>query len=285
MAGRSTPETAFSGRVAVVTGAASGIGRALAERFLQAGARVALLDRDAAGVERAARELGRQGEAFGRPLDVTDPGACEAVLAEVAERFGGIDVLAANAGITHRSTFARTGVEVFRRVMEVNFFGALHCTKAALPWLLQSRGQVVVTSSVAGFAPLLGRSGYCASKHALHGCFETLRCELRDEGVHVMLVCPGFTATGIEGNALGADGAPAGTPQSRVGVQSAPAAVADAIVRAAARRRRTLVLSPVGRLTRILTRLAPASYERLMRRSLRQELEPAASETGRPAGA
>ena len=98
---------------------------------------------------------------------------------------------------------------VIRRVMEVNFFGAVHCTRAALGDLVRTRGLIVAISSVAGFSPLIARTGYAASKHALHGFFDSLRTELVDSGVDALLVCPAFIATGIERNALGADGAPA----------------------------------------------------------------------------
>lgn len=262
----------FDGRVVAVTGAATGIGRAVAERFARAGARVALLDRDADGCAALAARLTGVGETFHAALDVTDEAACRRVLEAVAARFGGLDVLVNNAGITHRSRFVDTDAEVHRRVMEVNYFGSLHCTQAALPTLLERRGTIIVLSSVAGFAPLLGRSGYCASKHALHGLFETLRCELRDRGVHVMLVCPGFTATHIERDALGAHGRRSTRSQSRVGRQARPEQVAEAVYRGACRRRRILVLSPVGRVARLLVRVAPAVYERAMTRSLREEL-------------
>ena len=264
---------AFASRSVLVTGAASGIGRALCLRFAREGARVAALDRDAEGLEAIARELAAAGaDAVTLPCDVTDSVACAAAVAAAAARFGGLDVAACNAGISHRSLFAETDVSVYRRIMDVNFFGALHVAKAALPSLLERRGLVIVTSSIAGFAPLLGRTGYCASKYALHGLFETLRCELAPHGVDVLIVCPGFTATGIERAALGADGAPADRPQSRVGRQSSPEQVAYAILHAAERGRRLLVLSPTGRVTRALTRFWPRAYERLMARALASEL-------------
>ncbi|MDJ0787373.1 MAG: SDR family oxidoreductase [Myxococcota bacterium] len=263
------PAEPFRRRHVALTGAASGIGRALALRFARGGARVVALDRDAAGLEALAKAaVGLDLDTA--VLDVTDPDACHAQFAALREERGGLDVLINDAGISQRSAFAETELEVFRRVMEVNFFGALYCTKAALPALLASRGLIVTVSSVAGFAPLLDRSGYCASKHALHGLFDTLRCELRPQGVDVLLVCPGFTSTAIEQNALGADGAPAQHPQTRVGRQQTPESVAEAIHGAAARRQRLLVLSPVGRTTRWLTRVAPALYERLMARSLHE---------------
>ncbi|MCX8006445.1 MAG: SDR family oxidoreductase, partial [Burkholderiaceae bacterium] len=177
-------------------------------RFAAAGARVAVLDRDGDAVDRMAGELVAGAGGIALPCDVTDPAACGEAIAAVAARYGGIDVLVNNAGISHRSAFATTSPGVIRRVMEVNFFGAMHCTQAALPHLVASRGAIVVVSSVAGFAPLIGRTGYAASKHALHGFFASLRTELAPAGVTVTLVCPSFVATGIDRNALGGDGNP-----------------------------------------------------------------------------
>jgi NAD(P)-dependent dehydrogenase (short-subunit alcohol dehydrogenase family) len=264
----------FQDRVVAVTGAGSGIGRALCLRFGRAGARIALLDRDADAADAVARELQASGgEALAQPCDVTDPQQCSTALEALEKRFGGVDVLIANAGISHRSPCLDTELSVYRQVMDVNFFGALHCVKAALPSLLERRGLIVVTSSIAGFAPLLGRSGYCASKHALHGLFETLRCELAQRGVRVMLVCPGFTATNIERSALDGQGRLARHAQSRVGAVATPEAVAEAVYRGARSGRRLLLLSAAGRASYALSRLAPGLYERAMTRLFRVELE------------
>lgn len=264
----------FNGRVVVITGAASGIGRALARRFAQAGAHLALLDVDDDAVSALAAGLGngrRRAEAIA--CDVTDEAACSRAIFSVIERQGGIDVLFNNAGITHRSVFADTGTAVFRKVVDVNLFGAIHCTKAALPSLVARRGLIVVTSSIAGLAPLYERSGYAASKHALHGLFGSLRAELLGTGVDVMLVCPGFTATGIGAAALDASGQPAHHAQSTVGRVATPEAVAEAILEAATRSRRLLVLSTVGKVTAVLNKCFPALYERAMARSIRRQLE------------
>ncbi len=253
--------------VVAITGAASGIGRALARRYARSGARLGLLDRDAAGLDALAAELAeRETEVHAVACDVTRWDDCKSAIDSILDSFGGIDVLINNAGITHVSSFADTDVDVVRRVMDVNFFGALYCTRAALASLVARRGLVVVLSSVAGFSPLAGRCAYSASKHALHGLFETLRSEQRESGLGVMMVCPGFTRTRIEAHALGGDGRALQAPRSVYGRQADPDEVAEAIFRAALRRRRLLVLSPVGKLSYAVSRVWPALFERMMSR-------------------
>ncbi|MBN1103395.1 MAG: SDR family oxidoreductase [Deltaproteobacteria bacterium] len=264
----------FRGKVVVITGAAGGMGRALSLRFGRAGARLGLLDIEEKLLGALVRELSASGvDALGLPVDVTEEAACDQAMSRVVEHFGRVDVLVNNAGITHRSAFALTDMKVYRRVMDINYFGSLHCAKAALGQLIRNRGLIVVVSSIAGFAPLLGRTGYAASKHALHGFFDSLRAELQGTGIAVTIVCPGYTATGIEKSALGEDGSPTTHPQSRVGKMARPEQVAEAILRAASREKRLVILSTVGRLTRIMTRVCPSLYERLMARSLRSELD------------
>ena len=143
---------------------------------------------------------------FTMECNVTKEKACQSVISQVLKKFGEIDILFNNAGITQRGLFEKTNTSVFKKVMDVNFYGALYCTKAALPSLIRTKGIIIVNESIAGVAPLLGRTGYSASKHALHGLFTSLRCELRYKGVHVMIVCPGFIRTNIQTRALGGDG-------------------------------------------------------------------------------
>ena len=254
----------FASRTVVITGAASGIGAALARRFVRAGARVALLDRDVDGAADVAAEL-VDTEVLVLGCDVTSLADCRAAVDAVTSAWGGIDVLVNNAGITQLGRFVDTDVDVIRRVVDVNLFGAVNCTKAALPSLLERRGRIIVTSSVAGVAPLVARTGYAASKHALHGFFDSLRAEHHDEGLKVMLVCPSFVDTAIGDHALGPDGRTA-APNSRSGVRApmAPDDVADAIVEAAARDRRLLLVGREARLSYWIGRLAPRLYERLM---------------------
>jgi len=264
----------FRDKVVVITGAAGGMGSALSHRFGRAGAALALTDMDENALDCLVQELSAYSvRALGLPLDVTDELACNRMVDAVVQHFGRLDVLINNAGITHRSAFALTDTKVYRRVMEVNYFGSLHCTKAALGQIMKNRGLIVVISSIAGFAPLLGRTGYSASKHALHGLFDSLRAELRPTGVDVTVICPGYTATNIEKNALGENGRPTLHPQSRVGRVATPEQVAEAVFKAASRGKPMVVLSFVGRLTRIMTRLCPSLYERLMASALHSELK------------
>lgn len=276
----------FSGAVAVVTGAASGLGRAFVEVLRAQGARVAALDVDAVGLGRLAAERGGNGpDLLVLPCDVTDRAACEAAVASAAAHFGGIDALIANAGISHHSALARTAPAVIRRVVEVNFFGAVHMTQAALPHLLRSRGLIVAVSSVAGFSPLLARTGYAASKHALHGFFDSLRSEVAAAGVSVTLACPSFVDTAIDRHALDGSGA-VGRHATRVVVGRPLAAdeVARRVCNAARHGRRLVRVGGTAHLAWWLSRLSPALYERLMARRMRAEIETRPSLPQHPTG-
>jgi NAD(P)-dependent dehydrogenase (short-subunit alcohol dehydrogenase family) len=264
----------FKNKVVVITGAAGGIGSALAVRFGAAGARLGLLDLDGDGASSLAKKLSLKGvksRAVG--VDITDEKGCRGAINEVISHLGEIDLLINNAGLTHRSAFATTEAKVYEQVMAVNFFGTLYCTQTALASLVAQKGMIIAISSIAGLAPLYGRSGYAASKHAINGLLGSLRCELQPDGVDVMIACPSFTATNFSFKALDGDGAITAHPQSTVGRVATPQAVAAAIYEGAVRCRRLLVLSPAGIASLWVSRLCPALYERLMTRSLASELK------------
>lgn len=263
----------FEARAVIVTGAAHGLGRSLCLRFGSAGAWVAALDRDGPGLLALEREMAARGQrVVTRVCDVTDPAACADAIHDVQGRLGRIDVLVNNAGISHRSAFAHTDPQVIRQVMAVNFFGAVHCTHAALAGLRATRGLVIAISSVAGFSPLIGRTGYAASKHALHGFFDSLRTEVSGDGVDVMLVCPSFIVTGIDRAALGGDGRPAPRARQTTGAQITPDVAAQAIYDAACAGRRQLLLGATARLAWLVSRCSPRLYAALMKRRLQAEI-------------
>ncbi len=252
----------FRGSTVVITGGAGGIGRALARSFGGAEAKIAIIDLSGSPLIETREELDALGiEVVVLPCDITDPAQVASAMNTVRDAFGSIDVLINNAGIVHRSAFAETRPEVFRRVMEVNLFGAIHCTQACMNDLVENRGLIIAVSSIAGLAPLYGRSGYAASKHAMHGLFESLGAEVADKG------------TGLEASTLGGDGKRVSRPRSKVGKLGNADEVAAEVLNAAEAGRRRLVLTPVGKTSAVLSRLAPGLYERLMIRSLRSELD------------
>ncbi|MFQ5538358.1 MAG: SDR family oxidoreductase [Gemmatimonadota bacterium] len=261
-----------AGPVVLIAGAGGGIGSAIARRYAREGARLALLDLDAPRMARLAGALAEDGTAVLTLIcDITDPQACAEAVPRVEEEWGGVDVLIHCAGVTHLSFVDETNPSVFRHVMDVNFFGAVHVTRAALPALIRSRGAIAVLSSVAGFAPLSGRSGYAASKHALHGFFASLRGELKEKGVSVTLICPSFVRTDIGGRALGGDGGPAAAVRTETGRVMDPDRVARAVLAAVRRRRRLAVLPLEAKLAWILWTFFPGLYERIMIRRLAEE--------------
>jgi len=243
----------------VVTGAAGGIGRAICREYAGAGARVVALDIDGAGLD----ALGSLVE--GLVLDVTDPSSTEEAMLSV----GPIDVLIHCAGITSLGPFAETPLQAFDHVFDLNVRAAVAVTRSALPGLMARRGRIGVLSSVAGFSPLLYRTAYSASKHALHGFFESLRVELAADGVSVTMVCPSFVDTGIEDRAAHHAPGAAGT-WTTTGQVMPPERLAELIRSAVSKRRRLVLPSSTARLAYAVSRISPSSFDRLMRRRIQR---------------
>lgn len=264
------PRRDLAGARVLITGGAGGIGRAIGQRFARDGAAVVLVDID---VDRLDEAVARVGGAIGMAADITDADACAWVVRQVESQLGGVDVLVNNAGVTHRSAFTDTDPAVIERVMRVNYLGAITMTHAAAPALAASHGAIAVLTSVAGVAPILGRTGYVGAKHALEGSFATIRAELRPKGVDVTIVAPTFVATDMQARALDGDGSVTAHPQSRVGGEVSADDVADTLYRAIESRRRHVTIGAIGKLSIVLWRIAPSLYERLMTRGLRSELE------------
>ncbi len=186
--------TRFEGRVALVTGAARGIGRATAERFAAEGARVALVDVDGAGAERAAEAIGRG--AIGLAMNVADDASVKRGVAEVLERAGRIDVLINNAGITRDATLQKTGDEAWAAVLAVNLTGVFQVTRAVAPHMTaRGSGAIVNGSSIVGLYGNFGQSNYVATKAGVIGMTRVWARELGRKGVRVNCITPGFIAT------------------------------------------------------------------------------------------
>jgi NAD(P)-dependent dehydrogenase (short-subunit alcohol dehydrogenase family) len=261
----------MNGKVVIVTGASSGIGLATAKEFARHGARVVMAARSIALLDEIARELNAKGyDVLPVPTDVTSDADCRRLIQTTIDKYGKIDVLINNAGISMRALFIDVDLEVLRKLFEVNFWGAVRCTKFALPYLISSRGSVAGVSSVAGFVGLPGRTGYSASKYALHGFLETLRIENLRNGLHVLILCAGFTKSDIRKKALTENGNPQGyTPREEEKMMQ-PEDVAKAIVRSIRIRRNYVILTLEGKMTALVKRIAPrfleyAAYLKMLR--------------------
>jgi short-subunit dehydrogenase len=198
----------FKDKVIWITGASSGIGEALALAFAAKGARLVLS-------ARRTEELHRVGKATGLPeldlmllpFDLKDTSGVSGLAAQVMNKFGRIDVLVNNGGVSQRSEAMETSEALMRDLMEVNYFSAINLTQAVLPYMKrQKSGQIIVISSIAGKFGFFLRSTYSAAKHALHGYFESLRLEIEKHGIRILIVCPGKIKTSVSLNAVTADG-------------------------------------------------------------------------------
>jgi len=195
-------------KVVWITGASSGIGEALAYACAAKGARLVLSARRKDELIRVAKTSGlAEDQYLILPMDIKETGSFKKLTRQVTERFGSIDFLFNNAGISTRAMALESPLSIDREVMEINYFGSIALTKSVVPEMIrQGSGQVIVTSSVTGKTGTSGRTAYAASKHALHGFYDSLRVELDGTGVGITIVCPGYIRTRISYNALTASG-------------------------------------------------------------------------------
>ena len=254
----------FKDKVVIVTGASSGIGEAMAREFAAQGARVVLGARSVQKLQLIAGEIRSQGgQAAYCGVDVTNVDECRRLIETAVNEFGGIDVLVCNAGLSMRAIFDDVDLGVLHRLMDVNFWGTVNCCKFALPYLQQSHGSIVGISSVAGLHGLPGRTGYSASKYAMTGFLETLRIENLKKGLHVMIACPGFTASNVRFSALTADGSAQGeTPRNEAKMMTS-AEVARIVARGVLKRKRLCLMESEGRATHFVKKFAPGFLDRI----------------------
>ena len=259
-------------KVVIVTGASSGIGLACAKEFAAQGAIVVLAARSVDALSTLKVELEAKGtKTLVVATDVSKEADCQYLINQTIKTFGRIDILVNNAGISMRALFNDADLDVLRRLMDVNFWGTVYCTKYALPYILKSGGTVVGVSSIAGFKGLPGRTGYSASKFAMNGFLESLRVENLNKGINVLTVCPGFTASNIRNVALGKDGSAQGESPRDEQKMMQPEEVARHMVTAIVKRKKLIVLTGQGKLVVLLNKLFPAWVDKLTLKEMAKE--------------
>jgi short-subunit dehydrogenase len=254
----------FKNKVVAITGGTTGIGKALIGEMIRRGARVATCARNEDNLKNLLLEF-PGAELHTYPADVSKEAECKAFISTTIAKFGGIDILINNAGISMRALVEETDLATLRRVMDVNFWGTVCCTKFALESIITRKGTVVGVSSVAGYRGLPGRSGYSASKHAVNGWLEALRTEMLDKGVNVMWVSPGFTASNIRNVALNSEGKPQGESPLDEGKLMTAEECAVHIADAISKRKRTLVLTFTGKQAVFMNRFFPSLADKLVK--------------------
>ena len=263
----------MQGKIVIVTGASSGIGRALVYEFAKRGAKVVMAARNAEELSRIEQDLSKQGvESLPVQTDVTLEGDCKRLIEKTIDRFGKLDVLVNNAGISMRAMFDELDLDVMHRVMNVNFWGTVNCTRYAIPYLLESKGSVAGIISVAGFLGLPGRTGYSASKFAVRGFLNTLRVENLKRGLHVLVAAPGFTASNIRKTALTAHGVQQGESPRKEDKMMTAERCAEIVVNGIAKRKREIVMTLVeGKLSVFLSKWWPSLLDKLAYRHMAKE--------------
>ncbi|MCF8302589.1 MAG: SDR family oxidoreductase [Bacteroidales bacterium] len=259
-------------KVIIITGASSGIGKALATEAVGGSNKIVMAARNPEKLSQAAKDIENQGaEVLVLPTDVSKEEDCKNLIDKAVEKFGRIDVLINNAGISMRGLFEETSLEVIRRLMDINFWGAVYCTKFALPYLLETKGSLVGVSSIAGYKGLPGRTGYSSSKFALQGFLEVLRIENLKKGLHVLIACPGFTASNIRKTALASDGSQQGESPRDEGKMMSAQETARRIIRAIDKRNDRLTLTSQGKLTVWLNKFFPKMMDKMVYNHMAKE--------------
>ena len=260
----------FTNRVILITGASSGIGKALACSLAPQAPHLVLVARDQSRLQEVALACERLGgSALIIPTDVTDPHACSMMIQQVVSVYSRIDVLVNNAGISMWSTVEDAqDLELYQRVMAVNFFGSVYCTKLALPFLKATQGRIVAISSVASLTGVPAHSAYCASKHAMNGFFESLRIELTGTGVTVTIVAPDFVQSEIHERSLGPHGRPFGRVLEGHARFLTARKCADMIIKGMTRRERLVFTSWRGQWGRWMKLLSPQMIDWMARKGI-----------------
>ena len=257
--------TYFKDKVVIVTGGTDGIGKALVEELIKEGAKISTCARNHDKLYHLQTQH-PSAHLHTMVADVSNENDCRRFVEMTYKMFGSIDILINNAGISMRAELKDAAVDVIKRVMEINFFGAVYCTKYALPFITEKKGTIVGVSSIAGYRGLPGRSGYSASKYALQGWMEAIRTELLESGVNVMWVCPGFTTSNIRNAALNKEGEAQGESPMDEDKMMTAAECAKRILSAIEKRKRTVVMTFQGKQTVFMNKFFPALADKMVRK-------------------
>lgn len=265
------------GKTAIVTGASSGIGKSLCYELAKKGCQIVLSARSEEKLKEIESDIRKlyNVKTLVVKTDVSREEDCRLLIEQAAETFDSLDILINNAGISMRALFKDCHLDVIRKVMDINFWGTVYCTKYALPYLIESRGSLVGVISTAGFRGLPGRTGYSASKFAITGFLESIRTENKHNGLHVLIASPGFTQSNIRFSALNHRGEQQGeTPRDESKLMTSEE-VAEKIVKAIIKRKTFLITDLTGIAVRLLNPLFPLWVDK-------QVLKDFAKEPGSP---
>ncbi len=259
-------------KVVIITGATSGIGEACALVFGKEGAKIVITGRNQEKLDSSSKQLMALGiEVLPILADAASESDNRLITEKTLALFGRIDILINNAGISMRALFQDVDLEVFRKVIDTNFWGTVYATKFCLPAILESNGSIIGISSINGYRGTPARTAYTASKYAMNGFFESLRTEIMNQGVHVMIVAPGFTASNIRNSALTAHGKTQGESPRDEGKMMTAEEVAVEILKATLKRKRDLILTTQGKLAVFLNKWVPGIMDGLVFREMAKE--------------
>jgi short-subunit dehydrogenase len=262
----------FRNKVAVITGASSGIGKALSIELAERGAKVVLAARNTDALDNVKSHINSKGgDAYIFKCDVSNENNCKELIEASITKYNKIDILINNAGISMRALFDDVDISVIQKLMDVNFWGTVYCTKYALPYIQKTKGSITGVSSIAGYHGLPARTGYSASKYAMHGFLETIRVENLYKDVHVLIAAPGFTESNVRFSALTADGSNQGESPREEGKMMTSEEVANIIVKAIYKRKREVVMSSVGKTAVFLKKFVPAFLDKMFYKAMAKE--------------
>jgi short-subunit dehydrogenase len=260
-------------KVVIITGASSGIGLACAHAFYEKGAKLVLAARSEEIIAALADEFNSKGEmrAIAVKTDVAIEDDCKNLIENAIAAFGQIDILINNAGVSMRANFSDVELDVLHRLMDINFWGTVYCTKYAYPHIIAGKGSIVGISSVAGVHGMPCRTGYSASKYAGQGFLDTIRIELLKKGVHVMVVIPGFIATNVRKAALVADGSAQEESPRNENKMMSPEELARRIINGIKKNKRQFSTSYEGKLTPIVSLFLPKMVDKMYYNHMKRE--------------